>query len=92
MKKQQATWLLAIVVALAAGQAVPLSGLQRSLETCAIVQAIKARREQHVPRERAIRRLTNQDSRVSYSNDLSAGNRDFWNARLLRAPPLSSIA
>jgi hypothetical protein len=92
MKKHQATWLLAILVALGAAQAVPLSSLQRSLETCAIVQAVKVRREQYVRRERAIRGYTNQDSRVSHSNDLPAVIRHFGNARLLRAPPLSSIA
>jgi hypothetical protein len=92
MKKQQATWLLAILIALGAGQSVPLAGLQQSLETCAIVLAIKVRRRQHVPRERATRRYTHQESRSSSSNEFSAVIRDFWNARLLRAPPLSSIA
>jgi len=51
----------------------------------------RAPREQHVPRERATRGYANQDSRVAYSNDLPAVIRHFWNARLLRAPPLSSI-
>ena len=92
MKKHSAAQLLAILVALGAGQAVPVSSLQRSLETCAIVRVVKVRREQHVPRERATREYTNQDSRVSSSNDLPAVIRYFWNARLLRAPPLSSIA
>ena len=92
MKKHPATWLLAILVALGAGQAVPLSSLQRSLETRAIVRVVKVRRDQHVPRERATREYAHEDSRVSYSNDLPTVIRHFWNARLLRAPPLSSIA
>ena len=92
MKKHPATWLLAILVALGAGQAVPLSSSQRSPETCAIVQVVKVRREQHVPRVRATRGYTNRGSAVSYSNDLPTVVRHFWNARLLRAPPLSSIA
>jgi hypothetical protein len=44
-----------------------------------------------VLRERATRGYTSQDSRVSYSNDLPILIRHFWNARLLRAPPFSSI-
>ena len=92
MKKHPATCLLAVLIALGAGQAVPLSSLRRCLETCGIVKVVKVRREQHVPRERSKRRYTNQDSPVSYSNDLPAVTRYFWNARLLRAPPFSSIA
>jgi len=66
--------------------------LRRCLETCGIVKVGKVRREQHVPRERVTRGCTNQASRVPSSNDLPAVIRYFWNARLLRAPPLSSIA
>jgi len=71
---------------------VPLSGLQRSLATCAIVLAIKVRREQYVPRERSTRGLSHRDSRVCYNNNHPTVIRDVWNVRLLRAPPLSSIA
>ena len=91
MKKHPATWLLALLVALGAGQAVPLTSLRQSLETSAIMKIIKVRRQQHVLRERATRGYTSQDSRVSYSNDLPILIRHFWNARLLRAPPFSSI-
>ena len=91
MKKHPATWLLALIVALGAGQAVPLSSLRQSLETCAIMKIIKVRRQQHAPRERATRANINQDFQVSHSNDLPTVIRHFWNARLLRAPPLSSI-
>ena len=92
MKKHPATCLLAVLIALGAGQGVPLSSLRRCLETCGIVKVVKVRREQHVRRERGTRRYTNQDSPVSYSNDLPTVVRYFWNARLLRAPPLFSIA
>ena len=92
MKKHPATCLLAVLIALGAGQAVPLSSLRRCLETGGMVKVVKVRREQHVPRERATRRYTNQDSPVSYSHDLPAVIRYFWNTPLIRAPPLSSIA
>jgi hypothetical protein len=77
MKKHPATWLLVILIALGAGQAVPLSSLRRCLETCCIVKVVKVRREQHVHRERATRRYTHQDSPVYYSNDLPAVARYF---------------
>ncbi len=92
MRKQPAAWLLTLLVALGAGQAVPVSSLQRSPETSAIVQLVKGRREQHVRRGSATRSYTPQDSGAFYSNDSLTVTRHFWNARLLRAPPLSSIA
>jgi hypothetical protein len=92
MKKHPATWLLAALVALGAGQAVPLSSLQGSPETSAIVQVAKERREQRVHRDRAIRKYPNPDAGVSYRNDFPKVIHSSWAARLLRAPPLSSIA
>jgi hypothetical protein len=92
MKEHPATWLLAILVALGAGQAVPLSSLRRSPETCALVQVVRARREQLVRRERATPGYTDQDPWIPYSHDLLTAICLFWNARLLRAPPLSFVA
>jgi hypothetical protein len=92
MKKHPATWLLAALVALGAGQAVPLSSLQRSPETSAIVRVVNERREQRVHRERSIRKYPNLDAGVSHSNDFPKVIPGSWAARLLRAPPLSSIA
>lgn len=89
---QQATFLLAILIALGAGQAVAHSSSQRGLETCAIVQTVKVRREQHVLRQRATHGYAVQDSRDTFRNDLPAVSSHTWNARRLRAPPLSSIA
>jgi hypothetical protein len=92
MKKHPATWLLAVLVVLGAGHALPLSSLQGRRETCPIVQVAKVRREQHIPRARPTRICANRSTAVSYSNDLPIVVRHFWSARLLRAPPLSSIA
>jgi hypothetical protein len=55
------------------------------------MKIIKVRRQQHVPRKRATRAYINQDFQDFHSNDLPAVIRYFWNARLLRAPPFSSI-
>jgi hypothetical protein len=92
MKKHPATWFLAILVALGAAQSAPLSGFEPCPETCATVKVGKARCEQHVRHERSTRRFANQGSEISPSNDLPTVIRHFCNARLLRAPPLSSIA
>jgi hypothetical protein len=91
MKKHPATWLLALLVALGAAQAVPLSSLRRRLETCAILKIIKVRRKQQVPRERAARTCADRRAQVTQSYDLPTIVRYFWNARLLRAPPAISV-
>jgi len=92
MKKHPATWLLAALVALGAGQAGPLSSWQRSPEASAIVRVVKQRREQRIHRERAIRKFPNLNAGVSNSNDFPRVIDNSWSARLLRAPPLSSLA
>jgi hypothetical protein len=91
MNKHPATWLLAMLVALGAGQAIPLSSLRRSLETCVIMKAIKVRRLQQVPRERAARTCAHRRVQVAQSYDLPTLVRYFWNARLLRAPPVVPV-
>ena len=91
MKKHPAAWLLAVLVALGAGQAVPLSSLQGSPETSAIELVVKVRREKRVLREHATRRYLKQDARVSYFSGLSTFVHNTWNSTLLRAPPLVSI-
>ena len=91
MKKHPATWLLALLVALGGGQAVPLSSLRGRLETCAILKILKVRRRQQVPRERATRAYANRPVPVTHSNELPAVIRYFWNARLLRAPPVVPV-
>jgi hypothetical protein len=92
MKKHPATWLLAVLIVLGTGQAVPLSSLQGRRETCPVVQVAKARREQHIRRAHPTRICAHRRTAVSYSNDLPTVVRHFWSARLLRAPPLFSIA
>ncbi len=91
MKKHPATWLLALLVALGAGQPIPLSSLRRSLETCVIMKVIKMRRLQQVLRERAARMCAHRRVQVTQSYDLPTVVRYFWNARLLRAPPSISV-
>lgn len=91
MKKHPATWLLALLVALGAGQAVPLSSLRQSLETCIIMKVIKVRRKQQVPRERASGVYGIRPVQAFPRIDFPTVVRFFWNARLLRGPPLSSI-
>jgi len=92
MKNHPAAWLLAVLVALGAGQAVPLSSVQRSREAFGVVQVVKLRRERHARRGGVTRSYPIHDSGNFYSNDLLTIIQDFWSVRLLRAPPLSSIA
>jgi hypothetical protein len=91
MKKHPATWLLALLVALGSGQAIPLSSLRRSLETCVIMKVIKVRRKQQVPRERAPRTDVIRHVQTFQRIDLPTVIRYFWNARLLRAPPVLPV-
>jgi hypothetical protein len=90
MKKHPATWLLALIVALGAEQAIPLSSLRRSPETCVIMKVIAVRRKQQVPRERATREYSSLHVQDAPSYGLLTVIRYFWNARLLRAPPVLS--
>jgi hypothetical protein len=71
---------------------VPIASVQRRRETCPVVQVLKVRQEQHVPRAHTTRTYAHRSTVVSHSNDLPTVVRHFWSARLLRAPPLSSIA
>jgi len=91
MKKHPATWLLALLVALGAGQAIPFSSLRRTFETCVIMKVVKVRRKQQMPRERATRACLNRRVQAAPSDELPTVIRYFWNARLLRAPPGLSI-
>jgi hypothetical protein len=92
MKKNPATLLLAVLVALGAGQAVPLTSLQGSPETSAIELVVKVRREKRVLREHATRKYLKQEARVFHFSSISTFVHNIWNATLLRAPPLASIA
>lgn len=92
MKKHPAALLLAIVVALGAGQAVPLSILQRSAETCAIVRIVKTGRERRLHRERIGCRYGRSACHFINNNESTATLLHLWFAQLLRAPPFSSIA
>jgi hypothetical protein len=90
MKKHPATWLLAVLVALGAGQAGALSSLKVSREACALVQDAKVRRDQHRRRERAILGFPNRESRIFDIHNFARVIRNSSSARFLRAPPLFS--
>ena len=91
MKKHPATWLLALLVALGAGQGIPLSSLRQNLETCVIMKIIKVRRKQQLPRECAGRKYAIPHVETFQRINLPTVIRYFWNARLLRAPPTQPV-
>jgi hypothetical protein len=95
MKKNPAAWLLAVLVALGAGQSAPLRNLQGSLEASAIAAielVLKVRKEKRVLRKHATRKYLKQDARVFHFSGSSTFVHNIWHATLLRAPPLTSIA
>jgi len=91
MNKHPVTWILATLLVLGAGQAVPRSSVQRSTEICVIVFVVEVRGEQHVPRERRTPGYAQPDRTPSYSHELPTIIRLFWNCSLLRAPPFSLL-
>ena len=92
MKKHPATLLLTVLVALGAGQAVPLPVFEGRHATSAVEQVVKSRRNQHVRRRGLLRAYSSEQPRISYSNDRPLLTHNSWNAQLLRAPPFSSRA
>jgi hypothetical protein len=91
MKKHQATWLLAVLVALGTGQAVAVSNFEGRRATSAIAQVVKLRREKRCHRPQTTRHYGQRAFRLIAANHSTRVIQPFWNARLLRAPPASSI-
>jgi hypothetical protein len=92
MKKHSATLFLAVLVALGAGQGVPLSVFQGRHVASAIEQVVKSRRNQRVRRSTAPHVYSTKQPRISYHNDLPLLPCNSCNAHLLRAPPFPSFA